>query len=153
MGSKYASPRFFWRVPSPISISSHIRSSRQRIDVLPWWRISWLGWSMKRGNVVTVAMQGDFEKPRPVLILQSDVFSDIHPTLTVALISSEIVQAPIFRLDIEPSETNGLSRPSQVQIDKIISIRSEKIGSVIGELNDAMMVRVNRALALWLGLA
>ena len=108
---------------------------------------------MKRGNVVTVAMQGDFGKPRPALILQSDVFSDIHATVTVALISSEIVQAPIFRLDIEPSETNGLSRPSQVQIDKIMSIRSEKIGSVIGELNDVMMVRVNRALALWLGLA
>ena len=108
---------------------------------------------MRRGNVVTVAMQGDFGKPRPALILQSDVFSDIHATVTVALISSEIVQAPIFRLDIEPSETNGLSRPSQVQIDKIMSIRSEKIGSVIGELNDVMMVRVNRALALWLGLA
>jgi mRNA interferase MazF len=108
---------------------------------------------MKRGNVVTIAMQGDFGKPRPALVLQSDVFSDIHATVTVALISSEIVQAPIFRLDIEPSETNGLSRPSQVQIDKIMSIRSEKIGSVIGELNDVMMVRVNRALALWLGLA
>ena len=108
---------------------------------------------MKRGNVVTVAMQGDFGKPRPALVLQSDVFSDIHATVTVALISSEIVQAPIFRLDIEPSETNGLSRPSQVQIDKIMSIRSEKIGSVIGKLNDVMMVRVNRALALWLGLA
>ncbi len=108
---------------------------------------------MKRGNVVTVAIQGDFGKPRPALVLQSDVFSDIHATVTVALISSEIVQAPIFRLDIEPSETNGLSRPSQVQIDKIMSIRSEKIGSVIGELNDVMMVQVNRALALWLGLA
>ncbi len=108
---------------------------------------------MKRGNVVTVAMQGDFGKPRPALVLQSDVFSDIHATVTIALISSEIVQAPIFRLDIEPNETNGLSRPSQVQIDKIMSIRSEKIGSVIGELNDVMMVRVNRALALWLGLA
>lgn len=108
---------------------------------------------MKRGNVVTVAMQGDFGKPRPALVLQSDVFSDIHATVTVALISSEIVQAPIFRLDIEPNETNGLSRPSQVQIDKIMSIRSEKIGSVIGELNDVVMVRVNRALALWLGLA
>ena len=108
---------------------------------------------MKRGNVVTVAMQGDFGKPRPALVLQADVFSDIHATVTVALISSEIVQAPIFRLDIEPNETNGLSRPSQVQIDKIMSIRSEKIGSVIGELNDVMMVRVNRALALWLGLA
>ena len=108
---------------------------------------------MKRGNVVTVAIQGDFGKPRPALVLQSDVFSDIHATVTVALISSEIVQAPIFRLDIEPNETNGLSRPSQVQIDKIMSIRSEKIGSVIGKLNDVMMVRVNRALALWLGLA
>jgi mRNA interferase MazF len=98
-------------------------------------------------------MQGDFGKPRPALVLQSDVFSDIHATVTVALISSEIVQAPIFRLDIEPNEANGLTRPSQVQIDKIMSIRSEKIGSVIGELNDVMMVRVNRALALWLGLA
>jgi mRNA interferase MazF len=108
---------------------------------------------MKRGNIVTVAMQGDFGKPRPALVLQSDVFSDIHATLTVALISSEIVQAPIFRLDIEPNEANGLTRPSQVQIDKIMSIRTEKIGSVIGKLNDVMMVRVNRALALWLGLA
>jgi mRNA interferase MazF len=108
---------------------------------------------MKRGNVVTVAIQGDFGKPRPALVLQSDVFSDIHATLTVALISSEIVQAPIFRLDIEPNEANGLTRPSQVQIDKIMSIRIEKIGAVIGELNDVMMVRVNRALALWLGLA
>jgi mRNA interferase MazF len=108
---------------------------------------------VKRGNVVTVAMQGDFGKPRPALVLQSNVFSDIHATVTIALISSEIVQAPIFRLDIEPSEVNGLTMPSQVQIDKIMSIRSEKIGSVIGELNDVMMVRVNRALALWLGLA
>ena len=108
---------------------------------------------MKCGNVVTVAMQGDFGKPRPALILQSDVFRDIHATVTIALISSNLVQAPIFRLDIEPNKANGLTRPSQVQIDKIMSIRSEKIGSVIGELNDVMMVRVNRALALWLGLA
>jgi len=98
-------------------------------------------------------MQGDFGKPRPALVLQSNVFCDIHATVTIALISSEVVQAPIFRLDIEPSEVNGLTMPSQVQIDKIMSIRSEKIGSVIGELNDVMMVRVNRALALWLGLA
>jgi len=108
---------------------------------------------MKRGNVVTIAMQGDFRKPRPALILQSDVFSDIHATVTIALISSNLVQAPIFRLDIEPDEANGLSKPSQIQIDKVQSVRIEKIGSIIGELNDVMMVRVNRALALWLGLA
>lgn len=108
---------------------------------------------MKRGNVVTVAMWGDFGKPRPALILQSDVFSDTHATVTVALISSDIIQAPIFRLDIEPSDSNGLTRPCQIQIDKIMSVRSEKIGPIIGELSDVMMVRVNRALALWLGLA
>jgi len=108
---------------------------------------------MKRGNVVTVVMQGDFGKPRPALILQSDVFSNIHATVTIALISSQMIEAPIFRLDVQPDEANGLTRPSQVQIDKIMSIRSEKIGAVIGELNDVMMVRVNRALALWLGLA
>ena len=108
---------------------------------------------MKRGNVVTVAMQGDFGKPRPALVLQSDVFSDIHATVTIALISSELVQAPIFRLDIEPSETNGLTKASQIQIDKIQTVRIERIGQVIGELNDVIMVRVNRALALWLGLA
>ncbi|QWE18813.1 type II toxin-antitoxin system PemK/MazF family toxin [Polynucleobacter corsicus] len=108
---------------------------------------------MKRGNVVTVAMQGDFGKPRPALVLQSDVFSDIHATVTIALISSNLMQAPIFRLDIEPDGSNGLTKPSQVQIDKIQSIRIEKIGAIIGELSDVMMVRVNRALALWLGLA
>lgn len=108
---------------------------------------------MKRGNVVTVAMQGDFGKPRPALVLQSDVFSDIHATVTIALISSNLMRAPIFRLDIEPDGSNGLTKPSQVQIDKIQSIRIEKIGAIIGELSDVMMVRVNRALALWLGLA
>jgi mRNA interferase MazF len=108
---------------------------------------------MKRGNVVTVAMQGDFGKPRPALVLQSDVFSDIHATVTVALISSNLMQAPIFRLDIDPDESNGLTKPSQVQIDKIQSIGIEKIGAIIGELSDVMMVRVNRAMALWLGLA
>jgi mRNA interferase MazF len=108
---------------------------------------------MKRGNVVTVAMQGDFGKPRPALVLQSDVFSDIHATVTVALISSNPIQAPIFRLDIDPDEPNGLTKPSQVQINKIQSIRIEKIGAIIGELSDVMMVRVNRAMALWLGLA
>lgn len=108
---------------------------------------------MKRGNVVTVAMQGDFGKPRPALVLQSDVFSNIHATVTIALISSNLMRAPIFRLDIEPDGSNGLTKPSQVQIDTIQSIRIEKIGAIIGELSDVMMVRVNRALALWLGLA
>ena len=108
---------------------------------------------MRRGSIVTIALQGDFGKPRPALVLQSDVFNDIHATITVALISSSLVQAPIFRLDITPNKQNGLSKESQIQIDKIMSIRKERIGAVIGEIDDSVLVRVNRALALWLGLA
>jgi mRNA interferase MazF len=108
---------------------------------------------MNRGDLVTIAIQGDFGKPRPALVIQSDVFSYIHETVTVALLSSRIVQAPIFRLNIAPDDRNGLTKECQIQIDKIMSIRKERIGSTIGKLDDTMLVRVNRALALWLGLA
>ena len=108
---------------------------------------------MRRGDLVTIAMQGDFGKPRPALILQSDVFSDIHETITVVPLTSTILEAPIFRLNISPDEKNQLTKECQIQIDKIMSIRKEKIGAVIGKLDDAILVRVNRALALWLGLA
>ncbi len=108
---------------------------------------------MRRGSIVTVAMQGDFGKPRPALVIQSDVFNDIHATVTVALISSDLVQAPIFRLNVVPDVENGLNKESQIQIDKIMSVRKERIGSTLGQLDDMMLVRVNRALALWLGLA
>ena len=108
---------------------------------------------MKRGDLVTIAMQGDFGKPRPALVLQSDVFSNIHDTVSVALLSSNLIQAPIFRLNVMPDDRNGLTKECQIQIDKIMSVRKEKIGKVIGTLDDTMLVRVNRALALWLGLA
>lgn len=108
---------------------------------------------MRRGDLVTIAMQGDFGKPRPALILQSDVFSDIHETVSVALLSSNLIQAPIFRLNVLPNDRNGLTKECQIQIDKIMSVRKDKIGKVIGTLDDTILVRVNRALALWLGLA
>jgi mRNA interferase MazF len=108
---------------------------------------------MKRGDLVTIAMQGDFGKPRPALVLQSDVFSNIHETVSVALLSSNLIQAPIFRLNVIPDDRNGLTKECQIQIDKIMSVRKEKIGKVIGTLDDTILVRVNRALALWLGLA
>ncbi|QWD21716.1 type II toxin-antitoxin system PemK/MazF family toxin [Polynucleobacter paneuropaeus] len=107
---------------------------------------------MKRGSLVTIAMQGDFGKPRPALVIQSDVFNVVHSTVTVLLVSGEKVDAPLFRLDILPSPENGLTKLSQIQVDKIMSVRSEKIGSKIGQLDDAEMLRVNRALGLWLGL-
>ncbi len=108
---------------------------------------------MKRGSLVTIAMQGDFGKPRPALIIQSNMFNKEHATVTVLLISSELVEAPIFRLNVLPNSQNGLTKPCQIQVDKIMSVRAEKIGKKIGELDEASLTSVNRALAVWLGLA
>jgi mRNA interferase MazF len=107
----------------------------------------------KRGNIVTIGVQGDFGKPRPALLIQSEMFNEAHATLTVLLISSELIDAPLFRLTIEPDQINGLTQQSQIQVDKAMTVRREKVGQVIGRVDDAMMVRVNRALALWIGLA
>lgn len=109
--------------------------------------------SVKRGDVVTIAMQGDFGKPRPALVIQSDAFNETHATITALLISSELVDAPLFRIGLTPDPGNGLTRPCQIQVDKAMTVRRDRIGGVIGRLDDATMVRVNRALSVWIGLA
>lgn len=107
---------------------------------------------MKRGSIVTVALQGDFGKVRPALVVQSDLFAD-HPTVSVLLMSSELVPAPLIRRDVEPSDQNGLRVPSQIAVDKMFTVRREKIGAVIGELEDDKMLAVNRAMLVFFGLA
>lgn len=107
---------------------------------------------MRRGDLVTVALQGDLGKPRPALVIQSDLF-DTHPSVTILPVTSELRNAPLFRIAVNPNELNGLSRPSQVMVDKPQSITREKTGAVIGHLDDETMLAVNRALAVFLGFA
>lgn len=107
---------------------------------------------MRRGDLVTVALQGDLGKPRPALVIQSDLF-DMHPSITVLPVTSELRVAPLFRIAVNPNELNGLSKSSQVMVDKPQSIAREKIGAVIGRLDDETMLAVNRALAVFLGFA
>lgn len=108
---------------------------------------------MKRGDIVTVALQGDFGKPHPALIIQSDLFNETHASVTVLLISSEIVGAPLFRITVDPTSENGLMKISQIQVDKIMTIRQERIGGVVGRLDEDALISVNRALAVWIGIA
>lgn len=107
---------------------------------------------MRRGDLVTIAMQGDFGKPRPALVIQSDQF-DAHATVTVLLVSSTLIDAPLFRLTVDPTPENGLRSRSQVMADKAMTVRRDKVGGVIGRLDDDVMIAVNRALLLWIGLA
>jgi mRNA interferase MazF len=109
--------------------------------------------SVRRGDLVTIAMQGDFGNPRPALVIQSDVFNATHATVTILPITSELIDAVIFRLTIEPSEANGLRKTSQIMVDKTMTVMVEKVGSAFGRLDDSCMVSVNRALAVFVGLA
>ena len=107
---------------------------------------------MRRGDLVTVAMTGDFGKPRPALIIQADQF-DQTGTVTVLLLSTMLTDAPLIRLTVSPTAGNGLHETSQVMIDKAMSVKRSKIGRAIGRIDDDAMVSVNRSLALFLGFA
>lgn len=108
---------------------------------------------MKRGDFVTVAMQGDFGKPRPALVVQFDSFNQAHASVTVLPVSSEMVNAPLFRITVEPDEGNGLSKRSQVMVDKAMTIRLDRTGAPFGKADDALMLAVTRSLAVFLGIA
>ncbi len=99
-----------------------------------------------------VAIPGDYGKPRPALIIQSDTFSE-HASITVLPLTSEIVDATLFRITIEPNQSNGLQKRSQVMIDKAYTVPRAKIGQAFGRLADREMSDVSRALALFFGFA
>lgn len=107
---------------------------------------------MRRGDLVTIALQDDFGKPRPALVIQSNQFDD-HATVTVLLVSSTLADTPLFRLTVDPTAENGLRARSQVLVDKAMTVKRDKIGRVIGRLDDDTMTAVNRSLLLWVGLA
>lgn len=107
---------------------------------------------MRRGDLVTIAMQGDFGKPRPALVVQADLFDD-HTTVTVLPMTSSLVDAPLLRITVQPSAANGLALPSQVMVDKVMTVRRERIGPPFGRIEPAALVAVERGLTVFLGIA
>ncbi|KAB2849178.1 MAG: type II toxin-antitoxin system PemK/MazF family toxin [Hyphomicrobiaceae bacterium] len=107
---------------------------------------------MRRGDVVVVSAPGDHGKPRPAIVVQSDLFNETHASIAVCLLTSDIIEAPLFRLTVEPTAENGLRSRSQIMVDKVVALRRERVGKVIGSLDRDTVLRVNRSLALWLGL-
>ena len=108
---------------------------------------------MKRGDVVTVAASGDYGKPRPAVIVQTDALPAGHASVVICQMTSECSDAPDFRVTIDPSEKNGLRVRSQVMADKLVTIRRERIGQRVGHLDDNDILRLNIALAFVMGLA
>ena len=106
---------------------------------------------MKYGDLVTIALQGEFGKPRPALVVQSDLFAQ-HSTITVLLLTSSLVDAPLLRVTLEPDGNNGLQKQSQVMIDKTMTIRREKIGEAFGFVNTEVMQTIRRLQAVFLNI-
>lgn len=107
---------------------------------------------MRRGDIVLIALPGAYGKPRPALVIQSDLF-EAHPSVTVLPITSDLRDAPLFRTGLEPTPENGLRVASQIMVDKAHTLPRDKIGATVGRATDADMLRVTRALALFLGFA
>jgi len=108
---------------------------------------------MKRGAVVVVAAHGAYTgKPRPALVVQSDLFNPTHASLTICPITSDCVDAPLFRLTLPPGPRTGLKSVSQVMIDKIVSVPRGAISAEIGECDARELQAVEDGLRRWLGL-
>lgn len=108
---------------------------------------------MKRGDVWTVAGGPDYAaKPRPAVILQADAF-DATASITICPFTTHAIDAPLMRLPIEPSERNGLRAASHLMIDKITTVSRKKLESHVGRLSDEDIIRINRAVVVFLGLA
>ncbi|MFN3702272.1 type II toxin-antitoxin system PemK/MazF family toxin [Thermomonas sp.] len=107
---------------------------------------------MRRGDLVTITMQGDFGKPRPALVIQADQF-DEHVTVTVLPVTSTLVAAPLLRITVQPDAGNGLQKPSQVMVDKAMTVKRDKVGPAFGRIDVDALVEVERCLAVFLGIA
>ena len=108
---------------------------------------------MTRGEIWTAAGGRDYAgKPRPVVVVQDDRF-DATTSITICAFTSDPTDAPLFRLVVEPSEANGLDKASRLLVDKVTTVPKKRLGKRIGRLSATDMVRVNRALLVFLGLA
>jgi mRNA interferase MazF len=108
---------------------------------------------MKRGDIFTVAGGKDYaSKPRPVVIVQDDSF-DATDSITVCAFTTDETEAPLIRLPVEPSDSNGLRASCRLMVDKITTVPKSKIGAHVGRLDDENILRLNQAILVFLGLA
>jgi mRNA interferase MazF len=106
----------------------------------------------RRGDIVLAASPGDYGKPRPCLVLQSKLFDDL-PSVTFCMLTTTLRDdSPLIRIGITPNNDNGLHQPSQIAIDKIMTLPTTRITRKLGMADEDVMLQVTRALAVFLGL-
>ena len=107
---------------------------------------------MRRGDLVTIAAPGDYGKPRPAVVVQTNALPDSHASVIVCPLTSELADGLDFRVVIEPDDGNGLRVRSHVMADKPVTIRRDRVGKSIGRLTGGELAKLNAALAFTMGL-
>lgn len=112
----------------------------------------WMDINLQRGDIVICVFSGDYGKPRPAVIVQSNLFNQTHASITVCPITTHLVEAPLFRLLLAPTQINGLKEASQIMVDKIATLQRDKIRQKIGLLTLEQLQQLNQAVKIWLEL-
>ena len=107
---------------------------------------------MKRGDIHYIVPPRDFGKQRPAVVVQSSLFLDNAPSVTFCLMTSSVQFVNPVRILVSPNASNGLTQPSLIQIDKIVTVEADRIRNRIGEITPAQLASVDAALKLWLDL-
>jgi mRNA interferase MazF len=108
---------------------------------------------IKRGDIVLCVVSGDYGKPRPGLVIQSDLFNPTHSSVLVLPITTHRVDAPLFRIDLKPTKANGLKAASQVMVDKATALKRDRIKRSLGSLAPSALGKCEDALRLMLGIS
>ena len=107
-----------------------------------------------RGLIVTAASSGVYSgKPRPAVVVQANRWLQCHPSVTLCPLTSTLLDAPLVRIPVHPSGTNGLLKPSQLMADKLFTVPTAAIGAVVGQLEAADLAELDLALRSWLKLS
>ena len=107
---------------------------------------------MRRGEIVVSAATGDYAKPRPSVVVQTNALPETHDSVVLCPITSTLVEPSVLRLTLEPSRSNGLRARSQVMIDKPLTVRRSRVGRIIGRLTPTEVEEMDRILGFVLGL-
>lgn len=108
---------------------------------------------MKRGDIYSISAPGEFGKPRPAVIVQTDALNQQQfSSVIICPFTGTIADAPLFRILVEPSPENGLTKSSQIMVDKVMAVAVKRIGEHIGHINDEQLLQLNRTLAFVIGI-
>ena len=105
-----------------------------------------------RGQIVLCVIAGDYGKPRPALVIQSDLFNEAHPSITLLPITSQLIDTPLFRIPVKANKASGLNQNSQIMVDKITAVRRDRIRECIGKISPTILSKVEESLQRFLGL-